>query len=240
MPSYTAQDLINSALINLGILEQGGTPSTSDSNDALVKLNMLLAEWRIQELLIWSIGIANYTLVANQQSYQIGPAATDFNTTRPQWIHRAVIALAGPNSANAIEHDVRVTCLSEEYESLPDKKAAGAIPELLYDDRGSPISTLYPWPVPRCATATTLKLYTWAQIADFATLGTSANLADGYGMGLSYNLSTILAPSYGVAVNGDVLKSCAMIAANTKEQIKVLNAKARNIMMEQPQAKKAA
>ncbi len=241
MPAYTGQQIINSALINLGLLEQGGTPSSSDSDDALTKLNMLLAEWRIQELLIWQIGIAGpFALVANQVSYQIGPAGADFNTTRPQWIHRAVLTLAGPNASNLIEHDVRVTSMSEDYESIPDKKAAGAIPELLYNDRGSPISTLYPWPVPRCATATALKLYTWSQLTDYATLGTSANLPDGYGMGLSYNLAVILAPSYGAAVQGDVMKTCAAIAAETKEQIRKLNAKARNLMMDTPGKQAAA
>lgn len=231
MPSFSAQQLINQALYDLGILEQGGTPSVSDSNDGLSKLNGQLGQWRIQELFIWSVGIATYSLVANQVSYLIGPGAADFNTARPNWIERAVITLAGPNPSNVIEHDVRVTSMPEEYESIADKKSAGAIPELLYNDRADPVSTLYPWPVPKCATATGLKLYTWAQIADFATLATTANIPEGYSEPICFALAVRLAPSFGAAVAAETLQLCSALAQQGEQQLRTLNAKARNLMM---------
>lgn len=235
MPSYSAQQLINQALYNLGILEQGGTPSVSDSDDGLVKLNLLLGQWRLQELFVWSVAFNAYNLTANQVSYQIGPGGADFNTARPDWIERAVVTLAGPNASNPIQHDVRVTSLPQDYESIPDKKAAGAIPELLYNDRADPISTLYPWPVPRCATTTQLILWTWAQIADFATLATSANIPDGYAEPICNALAIRLAPSFGAAVSAETLQVLSAVAEKAEQNIRMLNAKARQLMMPQPQ-----
>ena len=236
MPAYSAQQLINAALTNLGMLEQGGTPSVSDSMDALVKLNMLLGQWRIQDLFIWSVSFASYNLAANQKSYQIGPGAADFSAARPDWIERAVVSLAGPNPANAVQRDVRVTSQAEEYASIPDKAAAGAIPDFLYNDRASPISALYPWPVPRCSTATALILYTWAQIADFATLATSADLPDGYGEAISNALTIRLAPSFGAAIAQQVFEVSSALAQQAEQNIRTLNARARGIMMPQQQA----
>ena len=231
MPSTTAQTIINAALTNLGLLEQGGTPSVSDSNDALAKLNMMLGQWRIQELLIWSVGFSSYSLVANQKSYSIGPAGADFNTARPDWIERASVTLAGPNPANPVERTVRVTYSPEEFQLVPDKDAAGAIPDFLYCDRASPISLLYPWPVPRCVTATKLVLYTWAQIADFATLATSADLPDGYAEAIANGLATRLVPSFGSVIPPQIADYCAKLALGAEQSIARLNAKARGLMI---------
>ncbi len=236
MPLFSAQTIINQALTDLGLLEQGGTPSVSDSNLGLDLLNMQLGQWRIQELLVWSVAnnaAAPYALVANQKSYLIGPGAADFSVARPTWIERAVVTLAGPNPSNLIEHDVRVTSMAAEYEMQPDKKAAGAIPEFIYNDRGDPVSTLYPYPVPRVATATGLILYTWAQIADFATLATTENLPDGYSEPISYALAVRLAPAFGAAVAAEQVQLCSALALQGEQQIKVLNANARNLMMPQ-------
>jgi hypothetical protein len=236
MPLYSGQTLINMALASLGILEQGGTPSVSESNDALLKLNAMLGQWRIQELFVPSVGFAGYTLASNQRSYQIGPGAADFPVARPDWIERAVIGLAGPNPGSAIERDVRVTSDPAEYESVPDKAAAGAIPEFIYNDRGNPISTLYPWPVPRCATATNLILYTWNQILDFAATTTMADLADGYGEAIAHALTMRLAPAYPGVVEPENVQICSALAQQAEQNIRILNAKARGLQMpEQPQ-----
>ncbi len=54
----TGQAIINSALTAIGILEQGGTPSVSDSVDALSELNAAWNAWGIDDGLIYAI-IAN-------------------------------------------------------------------------------------------------------------------------------------------------------------------------------------
>jgi len=236
MPSTTSQTIITNALSALGMCEQGGTPSVSDSNDGLVRLNMLLGQWRIQELFVWSVGLAPYSLTANQRSYLIGPLAADFPAARPEYIEQALIGIAGPNPSKPVNHPLRIVS-QQEYGSHADLNALAAIPEELYNDRASPISTLYLYPVPRCATATQLLLYTWAQIADWPDLTTAVDLPDGYAEAISNALSVRLAPAFGAAVAQEVLQTCSALAQQAEQNIKALNAKARGIMMAPPQGK---
>lgn len=236
MPSTTSQTIINNALSALGMLEQGGTPSVSDSTDALARLNMLLGQWRIQELFIWSVVLSNSALVANQGSYQIGPGGADFpQLPRPDYIEDAYIGLAGPNPANPSNHQLRIVS-QQEYSAIVDRGAKGAIPERMYNDRASPFSTLFLYPIPRCATGTSLILCTWAQIADWPDLVTAADLPDGYAEAVSNALSVRLAPAFGAAVAQEVLQTCSALAQQAEQNIRALNAKARGIMLAPPAA----
>jgi len=235
MPSTTSQVIITNAISALGMCEQGGTPSVSDSNDALARLNMLLGQWRIQEMFIWSVGLSTSSLVANQRSYQIGPGAADFGTLpRPDYIEDAYIGLAGPNPAKTVNHELRLIG-QPEYNAKADLNAAAAIPEELYNDRASPFSTLYLYPVPRCATATTLLLATWAQIADWPDLVTAVDLPDGYAEAITNALAIRLAPMFGAAVATEVMQVCSGLAQQAEQNIRALNAKARGLMLAPPQ-----
>lgn len=98
----TGQSIINNALTNLGIREQGATPSVSDSNDALDQLNVLWDAWSVDEGLIWEEQPVLGPLVANKGGYTVGTAG-DIVFARPGRIYRAFIvgavALAGGTTA---------------------------------------------------------------------------------------------------------------------------------------------
>ncbi len=86
----TGQVIITNALTILGINEQGGVPSASDSVDALNELNAMWEAWGIDEGLIYAVLSAQYPLTAYTRSYTIGAGAT-FNAPRPQRIYKALI-----------------------------------------------------------------------------------------------------------------------------------------------------
>ena len=50
----TGQQIVSDALTIMGILEQGGTPSVSDSVDCLGALNVFWQAWGIDEGLIYA------------------------------------------------------------------------------------------------------------------------------------------------------------------------------------------
>ena len=235
MASYSAQALINEALTNIGMLEQGGSPSVSDSNNALTKLNLMIEQWRIRDTLIWSVGKASYALTAAQAAYPIGPTATaPFNVARPDYIETALIGYPGPNSAKQITR-VLPMISEQEYAAIRDLNAAANIPERLYNDRASPNSTLYLWPTPRVTVATNLILFTWAQIPSFASLVTSNDLTEGYAAAISWQLAVWLLPSFGVAVVSEVAQNCLARAQESIAIIEQLNSRARSLMAAQPQ-----
>src|SRR5205814_2203808 len=88
MPS--GQTIINSALSAIGILEQGGTPSNSDSVDALGELNAMWDAWGIDEGLIYAVSALQGALVANKGVYTLG-ATGEFVAPRPGRIYKASI-----------------------------------------------------------------------------------------------------------------------------------------------------
>lgn len=89
----TGQTIINNALIALGILEQGGTPSVSDSVDALTELNTTWDAWSIDEGMIYALIAQRFPLTANIAFYTIGPGGA-FNTQIPARIYQARFATA--------------------------------------------------------------------------------------------------------------------------------------------------
>jgi hypothetical protein len=91
----TGQVIVNNALTALGVLEQGGTPSVSDSTDALAELNTMWDAWSIDENLIYAQKSYQGPLVSNKGIYTIGTGAgADFSTARPSRIYHAYIVPA--------------------------------------------------------------------------------------------------------------------------------------------------
>ncbi len=105
----TGQVIINSAFSAIGILEQGGTPSVSDSVDALAELNAMWDAWGIDDGLIYAILASRFALTASIATYTIGQADSslpqpNFSAPRPGKIFRASITQAsgGAISTNAL------------------------------------------------------------------------------------------------------------------------------------------
>ena len=86
----TGQQIVSNALTILGILEQGGVPSGSDSADSLGELNAMWEAWGIDEGLIYSIQSDRFPLALNVGNYTIGPGGM-FNAPRPQRIYQAIV-----------------------------------------------------------------------------------------------------------------------------------------------------
>jgi hypothetical protein len=89
----TGQTIVNNALTMLGMREQGGTPSVSDSQDSLDQLNSMWAAWGIDEGLIYAIVAQRFPVLANLGIYTIGPGAL-CNVPRPGRIYRAAFLSA--------------------------------------------------------------------------------------------------------------------------------------------------
>lgn len=237
MALYSAQTLINNALTNLGILEQGGTPSVSDSNEALSRLNYLIQQWHLQDKFIWSIVSANWPLAANTGTYTIGVGGT-FNTARPTFIEEAYISFVGPG-ANLITSPLDLIT-AREYGDIADLSATAELPEKLYYDRASPLGLLALYPKPRCTVASTLQLFTWAQLGSFAGLASSADLPDGYPEAITNALAVRLVSMFGVAVNQQVATVISQLALQAEQAIADLNARARGLMVAPPRPAEAA
>jgi hypothetical protein len=225
----TGQVIINNALISLGILEQGGVPSASDSIDALGELNAMWEAWGVDEGLIYAVlPIGPFDLAANVPSYTIGPAA-NFNTPqRPSRIYQAVfIATVGAASNRSSLKIIESTA----YFGHSDLAASASTPDEIYPDYNvdaSGYAKIYFWPVPTCPTASKLELNVGVPFAAWS-LATNYNLPYGYQDDIQYALAYRLMPRFGVAVAQEVAQLITAMGLKAEARIRGMNSKNRQL-----------
>src|SRR5229473_6914314 len=112
----TATDLISSALRLVNALASGEVPSAAEANDALLILNMMLDAWSIDRLMIFTVAIQDFPLVAGQQVYTMGTGG-NFNTSRPPKIERMSIVLLS-NPTNPLELSMLYTTSEAEWQAI--------------------------------------------------------------------------------------------------------------------------
>lgn len=90
----TGQFVCTRAIKTLGMVEQGGQPSVSESLDALDELNSLWSAYSIDEDKIYEIVPQRFPLQAGLGTYRMGPstyggALADFNAPIPSRVYQA-------------------------------------------------------------------------------------------------------------------------------------------------------
>ena len=82
--SVTRNDIIQSSLRLLGVLEEGAQPTAPAIESASLVLNMMLKDWMTDGIKLWTVTELTIPLKANQTTYTIGPSSTyDLNTNKP-------------------------------------------------------------------------------------------------------------------------------------------------------------
>lgn len=152
----TGQSLINASLAILNILDLGGSPSPSESNDDLNELNAMWNAWSVDEGLIWGEISVTALMIADQAAYLIGPAAPDFPVDpTPQRIYTAYATTATNRTQLKIVNN-------QTYREHNDLTASSETPDEFYPDYDtittSGFITGYLYPVPRVTDPLTLEL----------------------------------------------------------------------------------
>jgi hypothetical protein len=217
----TGQTIISNALTILGILEQGGSPSASDSTAALNELNAMWDAWGIDEGLIYSILTATKVLTGAVASYTIGTGGA-FNTQRPSRIYEAFMTTANGRVRLEIVDALR-------YYAHRDLAAAAVCSDELYPDYNvdaSGFAKLYLWPVP--SGTPTLEIEVGVPFTAW-TLAGVYQLPYGYQDAIQYALAWRLIPQYGGIVAPQVMQTVELLGAKAELRIRTANSKDRQI-----------
>lgn len=99
--SVNARTICTDALQDLGIIGVNDTPTASELSLTFRRLNAMLAGWQTQSLLVPAIQRMVLPVVANKQTYTIGPGA-DYNMPRPVRVSGAGLLLAGFGSPQSV------------------------------------------------------------------------------------------------------------------------------------------
>lgn len=186
--AYTT-DLINRALRASHILAAGEQPNGNDTQDALTIANGMLDQWNAQSLMIFNVARNLYNLNGGQQTYQLGPGAADFNTTRPSRIQQFSVIQTN-NPLQPLELPL-VDLTTASWAQVPVKAIQASLPSLIYDDNQYPYRNLNLWPIPNVS-GLQLAIYAWTPLAQLS-LATQLSFPPGYYECLVYNLAVRLA-----------------------------------------------
>jgi hypothetical protein len=202
----TARGIITKALQKIGALTKSESPSADEINDGLDSLNMLIASWANESLMIYARAWETFTLVGNQELYTMGPGG-DFNTSRPLFINEAFYRIG------TTDYQLSVVSQDVYFGNIIQKELNG-MPMYICNDNAFPAVNLRLWPVP--AGAYELHLMTEKALTSL-TIDTTINLPPGWERALVYNLAGEIAPEYGQQPDQSVFK----IAADSKKALKL-------------------
>lgn len=190
VPGTQLQTLLYAAFRIAGVTDRPGrTPSIDQFGDAIPTLNRMLGLWSIDPLRITGIVINAYPLVPGQKTYQIGPGGADFPAAaRPIEIQSANVIVN--TTTPVVREEIRLIT-PQQWAAISVQDIPGTIPWALYNDAGTPYSTLYLYG--QALTTYQLELFTWQAIPSFAAVTDIVVLPPGYEEAIVWNLAIRLA-----------------------------------------------
>jgi hypothetical protein len=210
----TSADLIARAMRIAGVLASGETPSAAESADALVIANQMLEAWSAEKLMVFTLTIQQFTLVAGTQSYTMGTGAA-FNVARPPKIDYAVIVSLN-NPAQPLDLPIKMYT-DAEWEEVRVKNLQSSLPQGVYDDGGFPLRTLSYWPIPSVQVQT--KLGCWTPLTQLDNTATDFLFPPGYMEAIVYNLAVRIDAEW----PGSIKPTAGVIAMEAMKRIKSIN-----------------
>jgi hypothetical protein len=220
MPT-TANDLIALALRDSGIVGTGQTASAQDANDALTRLNDMIAQWQRKRWFIFHDIDVTHTADGSLY-YEIG-AGKAFDTPRPDRLEVGCFArLLTTSSPNQIDYPLRVLEAREDYALIAMKQLA-SFPQFIFYDAAYPTGKIYVWPVP--SNQYEIHVLLKGILSNFPTLQTAFDLPPEYAEALRLNLITRLRSAYQMPPDpaNDALAKAAMnTIKNANAQIPML------------------
>jgi hypothetical protein len=186
----TSLNIIQKAYRLIGFLAVEETLPSAYAQEGLEILNQMVDSWNSESLTIYNIARQVFTLNPNQQTYQMGSGAPDFNVPRPPKITAAgIISLNNPAQPLELPMDMLTT---DRWAQIPVKNITSTLPLELYDDNQFPYRGINFWPIP--SATVDVALYTWSALSQFTDLGaTLYSFPPGYLQAIRYNLACLLA-----------------------------------------------
>jgi hypothetical protein len=219
-PSVTVQDgIIYWALRIAGRLNNAQRgPASEEVLDAFGLLNGEIDTMQGEHLFVYVVNRNIQTLVPNQQDYQIGTGAPDFNTPRPVRIDNASLLYLDDSSQGPIELPMQIMTVEDWQKKIPLKQVLTTVSYQLYYESQYPFGIIHLFPIPQVTQE--IALYLWQTITPFATIADPVSLPPMYLEYLRYNLALKINEVF----PGAVMKQSAIDRAmDLKRKVKALN-----------------
>jgi hypothetical protein len=214
----TVLDLIQSAMRLANILGTGETASAVEANQAFDSLNDMIDTWSTEQLLIYAKAYETFPLVVNQQSYQMGNGAPDFNSSSGRPLKIEDINFQQVSGTTTVELPIDILS-QDQWAAISVKTVTSNLPTKMWPEFTFPYTTLNFWPIP--TVSNNVIIWSWKPLSDFTNLAAVIALPPGYNKALRYNLAVELAPEYGKTLDPVIISQ----ATNSKAAIKRMNSR---------------
>ncbi len=147
-PPETGLSVVTDALLMAGILGQGMTPTASDLNFALRRLNGLISQWNEKRWMVFRLAELGFTSDGRITPYTVGPTGDYMVTQRPSRIEFAFLRQLVQNQGLPVDTPLTVWQAREQYDLATLKRNFVSYPAGVYLDTTIPNGNLfvYPWP----------------------------------------------------------------------------------------------
>ena len=211
--SVTTSDIINGALRLTGAFGASDAVPTSDYNNALQALNIMIKSLMTSGYELWTIQELQLPIVQGVTSYTIGQTATGTGALvvdRPLRIQQAFLR----NNSSTL--DVMLQILSrQEYEQLGSKFSQGVVNSIFYDPQ-IPNGILYVYTTPSDALST-IHLFVQRPIQDMVATTDTFDFPQEWYQCLKWTLASEIGMEYGIPEN--VMQRIDMKAKFFKEEM---------------------
>jgi hypothetical protein len=182
----TALDIITLAYKDAGVLGVGQTLLAEDVNDALTRLNMMIAQWRVKRWMVWHL-VDVSVVSTGAQSYSVGPGGDINVSVRPDKIESAYFRmLPGASGTQAVDYPLQILFSMEDYARITLKQLV-SFSQCIFYDSAWPLGRIYPWPIPQ-ASLYEVHILLKDVLAQFTSLTSTYNFPPEYQAALHYNL----------------------------------------------------
>lgn len=205
----TARDVILSAMKDAGILGVGQTPLAEDVNDALGRLNGMIAQWSRRRWMVYHLVDVVFPSTG-AMSYTLGVGG-DINVPRTDKVESAFFRQSSANSASQVDYPLTIVSAREDYNDI-SLKGMSSFPTVLFYDSGWPLGTVYIWPIPSSIYEVHMSLK--ATLTTFSSLADTYSLPPEYDEAVRLNLAVRLRVAFRLPVDAQ-LNALAAVALNT-------------------------
>lgn len=181
-------DLVNLIARQTGVLGEGQTLSAQASNDILLTLNMMLAQWQVKRWLIYGT-VDWYITSTGAESY-----GWDNSSQRIDKIEAAFFRQTIPSVPYKPDYQLEVIQAREDYNRIM-LKTLETFPQYVYYDGLYPTGTFYFWPIPP-ADLYEMHISIKAVLGSFTDLTQTINLPPEYQEALLYNAAVRVRPLF--------------------------------------------
>jgi hypothetical protein len=184
-------EIVSDALLELGVLAAGETPSAADASGGMKALNRLVDMWAAERLMIYTNTRSTFTVVSGTASYSVGVGG-DCDIPFPVFVEH--VNFQDTSLSPSLEYQMQ-PLTNDAYSRIPIKDLTSPRPTSYYWNATFPLGTMILWPVPTLSTLQGV-LYAPEQVSEFASLNDTISLPPGYRRMLVKNLAMEMAPSY--------------------------------------------